>query len=101
MTEWTLKAGDKIGFYYVGDVYPCTVVEVKNDGKTVVVRRNEVGMNKLVWPEQDFPILEEFYDNSTRTFTLRKNGRYVAKGTEMWGRPALTAAHKYYQDPHF
>jgi hypothetical protein len=100
MIDWTLKVGDKIGFYFVGDVYPCTVSEVKNNGKTVVVRRNDIGPNKLVWPEQDFPILETTSEG-TRTFTLRKNGRYVAKGTEMWGRPALTAAHKYYQDPHF
>lgn len=95
-----LEVGNKVGFYFVSDIYPCTVIATFNKGKTVIVQQNDHGKNKLEWPEQDFPILDNLIGNP-KTFTLRKNGRYVQKGTEMSGRPVLTSNHSYYQDPHF
>lgn len=95
-----LEVGSKLGFYFVSDVYPCTVISVSNNGKSVTVQQNDHGKNKLEWPEQDFPILDTLV-GFPKTFTLRKNGRYVQKGTPQDGRPVLTSNHSYYQDPHF
>ena len=95
-----LKVGDKIGYVYVSDVRPCTVVGVSNNGKTVTVRDNEYGMNTLTWPEQDFPVSDELV-GANRVYTLRSNGRFVSRGTSQTGVPSLTRSHRFYQDPHF
>lgn len=77
------------------DRLPCTVIEVSKSGKSVVVQHDEYtrtdnnGMSEC----QDY----EFAPNpegQKRTFTLRKNGRWVVEGSGMKSGECLSIGHR-------
>jgi hypothetical protein len=87
------------------DRNPATIV--KRTAKTIVVQRDDVtnmspadhdayahGHGKVV-------VFTRNYDAGMETYTLRKNGRWIARGDSLRGR-SLTIGHRdFYRDPSF
>jgi hypothetical protein len=82
------------------DAYPYTIVYVSPNGKTIHVVADEHGPNKKTWPDQDFDYTPG--NGPPEKYSLRKNGRYHAVGSEMATWSAIhIGSRRYYQDPSF
>ena len=82
---------------------PAEVIEIRNNGKTLIVRA--MGYKCISGSAQDGSAQYEYFSDEkgvVREFTLRKNGRYVRKGDGSNSGLGLSVgfARRYY-DPHF
>ena len=98
-----VKVGDGATVLYYTDRRAATVVDVRNNGKTVTVqedtatRTDGLGMTDA----QTYEYTRNL-DGRTMTFTLRKNGRYVRKGDTMRGGLAVRlGVRNHYHDYSF
>lgn len=92
-----MMTNDLASYCYPSDSYPATIIS--RTEKEIVVQERDTGPNKRVWPEQEF---DTFPNPNGRimTFTLRKNGRWVEKGNDMWSYPYLAIGYaRLYQAP--
>ena len=96
--EETFKVGDGATFCFFTDRHAGTVIEVRRDGKEVVVQRDhafrtdENGMSDA----QSYRY-ERDENGTTGVFTLRKNGHFIAKGSAMNNGTYLSAGrHEFY-----
>jgi hypothetical protein len=75
---------------------------VSPSGKTIVVQADEYHPA----PGHDYYSNQKYTytrnpQGHTKTFTLRKNGRWVAKGDSIKGRGLGLGFRRHYSDPHF
>lgn len=93
--------GTPVTIYVGSDRYPGTVVKVVSP-KTILVQYDDYKVLKA-----DGPVIKEYEvirneKGRTETFTLRKNGRIVIKGTGLNGIPSLSIGKaEFHRDPHF
>jgi hypothetical protein len=91
------------------DRYPATII--KRTAKTITIQRDRTSNlssresidsgQSFAQGRGDLTIFERDYDAGMETYTLRKNGRWIRRGSSMNG-PSLTLGHRsYYRDPHF
>lgn len=77
-----IVVGDGATKCYMSDRHPCTVIEVSNEGKTVVIQEDRVTRT-----DRDGISGEQTYTYSPRKsspeekYTLRKSGKYIPVGT--------------------
>ena len=89
--------GDGATACYWSDRRAGTIVSVSKNGKTVEwqedksIRTDENGMS-----DSQTYRYERDEDGMTRTFTLRKNGRWIAKGESMSGLRLSAGRHTYF-----
>lgn len=99
----TLKVGQPATYSPYTDCYPCTVVEVSKSGKTVKIQMDkwEVESGSGYDGSAKYRIIRD-ESGEIMTFSLRKNGRFVEKGSKArtGGRLTIGKARRYY-DPHF
>ena len=82
---------------YVADSYAQTIIEVSDDLKTVVVQQDDAKHDENTKPYSNVWVLSRNTNGQIRTFTLRKNGRYVLKGETIKGlKLSLGGRHHYY-----
>jgi hypothetical protein len=83
------------------DAYPATIVAIK--GKKVLVQMDEYRRTDKNGISEDQKY--EYYPNPnapTKTFTLRKNGRFVIEGDSMNSSVRMyIGSRRAYQDPSF
>lgn len=98
-----VKVGDGATLLFYTDRQAATVVEVRDGGKTVVVQADKAtradtnGMSDA----QSYTF-ERDLNGTKRTFTLRKNGRYVAKGQGYKnGQTVILGRRDHYYDYSF
>lgn len=109
------EVGDGISESLWSDVHPYRVIEVKNGGKTLIVRRCEAKLaegskpefipggfsahcpnnRELKWDIIDDP------NGAVRELTLRKNGLYAVKGASMKNGCNWSPGARYYYDYNF
>ena len=103
-TQVKIEVGSGAFTGFNGDRYPYTVIEVIND-KTIVVQRDDFKRAPGGHQHEEGPLKGEFIRNpqgERTTLTLRRNGRWVPKGTGMregwhWG----VGVRYYSRNPHF
>ncbi len=84
------------------DRYPWTVSAVLGLKRIVVQRDQYRRTDKNGMSESQTYEFTRDPDGSTRTLTLRKNGRWVEVGESMNGGGSWGVGHRdAYQDPHF
>jgi hypothetical protein len=90
--------------YAGSDAYPATVSRVSPSGKTIWVRKDEHMVVSGTWEAGNVDyVTYPNPDADERQYTLRSNGRWMAKGTPVnarYGHLSLGARH-YAQDPSF
>jgi hypothetical protein len=101
VTETAPEVGMDATVLYVTDRVPTTIVAVSKSGKTVTTwdGKAKIGWTYNVPTEGDM-----FFDESPKTYdyTLRDNGRWVAKGQPKRGGTALlVGVSDSYRDPSF
>jgi hypothetical protein len=93
--------GDGATVRYVSDSYAYTVIEVNRNGKELVLQEDKAVKVGGEWPDYEY----HTYPNPQgriMTFTLRKNGVWRQKGSDMRHTGAsLSPGRRYYQDPSF
>ncbi len=86
------------------DRYPGTVIEVRSDGKKIVVQTDEfkAGPGHEYFGNQKW-ITVRNENGPTTKFSLRKNGRWLPEGDDLHSRGTyLSLGHaSAYQDPSF
>lgn len=102
------QVGQGFSFGGNGDMYPCTITHVSPSGKTVQVVRCDSHVSTRVNAYQEGEREAVFFScpdmelGHVRTFTLRRNGRWMEKGASMngWGggHPGRRATS---YNPHF
>jgi hypothetical protein len=90
--------GEGATISYVADSYAQTIIEVSDDLKTVVVQQDDAKHDPNTKPYSNQWIITRNPNGQVRTFTLRKNGRYVLKGETLKGglKLSLGGRHHYY-----
>ena len=88
---------------YWSDREPAEVIEVRDNGKSLIVRRMDYKC--ISGSAHDGSAEYEYFSDEeglVETYTLRKNGRYIAKGQGSKNGTSLSVgfARRYY-DPHF
>lgn len=84
--------------YHIGsDRYPGTIVEVRRNGKTIVMKKQRTYIRRI--DGKEYQVYVNYLDNDTTTFTLRGNGDYRMKGCK-YGSLSL-GARRFHQDPGF
>jgi len=98
-----VKVGDGATFLFWSDRHAGTVVEVRDGGRTVTVQEDtatRVDSNGMS-DAQRYEFTRNL-DGRKQTFTLRKNGRYVAKGQGMRnGTTVRLGTRDHYYDYSF
>ena len=89
-----IEVGTEASYSPYSDVYPGIVVKVTP--KTVTVQPVDHGVNRVQWPDQDFPILFDQPVGKPIIFRKVKRGYRSACGMR-----ASFGSARYYQDPHF
>lgn len=98
-TTDTPKVGTGCSIVIGSDRYAAEVVKV-NSPKEIEVLENKVKCNDYY--AGDYTILKGQYDSKIpQIFTLRKNGRWVLKGQNLWNGIGLYWSHTHYIDPSF
>ncbi len=87
------------------DRYPYTIVKIENNGKTIWVTsdRHTPAEGYDYYANQVHEFETNWNTDHAECYTLRKNGRYIAKGRalkEYWCSVGI-GYRRYYQDPHF
>jgi hypothetical protein len=88
-----------------GDSYPATVVSVSASGKSLEITNDEIingTWNEGEYSPETYTTLPDM-DGARTTYTLRKNGTWVAKGCPMsaWYCRLYLGRREYRQNPHF
>lgn len=100
-TTPTIGMGATAG--YGSDCYPFTVIEVSKSAKKIVVQSDSAVMAKdgEYFGQQKWVITRN-ENGGRQEFTLRKNGRWVTPGCDMWSTGNLVLGHRHRsEDPHF
>jgi len=95
-------AGERCSFTVGSDVYPCTVVEVKKNGREVVVCQDTYRVVRVQYPwskELDVKLFTHNPKGPRVTFTLRRDGQYRRAGDKHG--TLVRGGWDAYQDPHF
>lgn len=98
----TFKVGDAVTMTSGSDRRPGTVVNVSASGKTVTVQHDDYRrIDSNGYGGQQ--VYEFFHnpDGALTTFSRRKNGRFVEKGSAANAPFALFQGRSAYMDPHF
>lgn len=100
-TALTERAADAATIHYWSDREPATVV--KRTAKTITVQVDKAtALTKVPYGRTPEYRYDRNTDGPTKVFSLRRNGRWIAKGSPMKGPPSLTLGWRnYYRDPHF
>jgi len=93
------SVGDGVSVAYVSDHYPYTVVEASP--KRIVIREDRAIKRSGTWPHFNY-----YYQRNPHgremVFTLRKNGVWRERGTDMRHTGArLYKGRRFYQDPSY
>lgn len=98
----TPEVGDGATFLHWSDRSPGTVVEVVSSKEIVVQADNYKLVNGSTLSESQNYEFSPNPDGAKRTFTLRKNGRWVSKGSGMKsGSTVAVGFRDAYYDPTF
>lgn len=103
-TATTPTVGMGATIYAGSDAYPATVSRVSPSGKTLWVKKDEHMVVSGTWESGSVDYVT--FENPAaeeRQYTLRGNGRWMAKGTPAnarYGHLSLGTRH-YAQDPSF
>lgn len=101
LNNWTPKVGEGVAMQWWSDRHAGTVVAVSPSGKTVTVQRDKATARHTVMTDAQDWTFERDPDGVTTVFTLRKTGRYIAKGASLTGTPRLMAGRSEYYDYSF
>lgn len=94
-----IKLNDGFSIKIGSDRYACQVTDIISD-KKIKVRQNKVKC--LDYFAADYDVLDGQFENGPGyTFTLRKNGRWVLKGSSMKNGIFLHPSHSHFIDPSF
>lgn len=98
----TFTVGDGVTMSSGTDRRPGTVIRVSASGKTITVQHDDYRRidSNGYGGEQ---VYEFFHnpDGALTTYSLRKNGRFVEKGSQPGAPFALYKGRSAYEDPHF
>jgi hypothetical protein len=80
----------------------CTIIEVSENGKTVVVQEdNAVRTDKLGMTDSQSYEYTPNPNGVKHTYTLRRNGKWVAKGESIKGTRLMIGARQHFYDYSF
>lgn len=84
------EVGDPCTMLMYSDRDPGTIKEISKSGKTIIVAADDwVRIDKLGMSDcQEYEYTTNL-NNATYEYTLRKNGRWVRKGCNMWNSMSL------------
>lgn len=98
-----VKVGTPCTICFWSDCKPAEIIEVRRDGKELVVR--DMNYKVISGSTQDGSAEYEYSsceNASTSVWTLRKNGKYYAKGASIKDSNSLGIGYaRRYYDPHF
>lgn len=95
-------AGERCSFTVGSDVYPCTIVEVKKNGREVVVCQDKYRVVRVQYPwlkETEVKLFEHNPNGYRVAFTLRRDGQYRRLGDK--NGTLVRGGWDAHQDPHF
>jgi len=81
---------------YGSDDYPYFVTGVAHSGKSFIMQTGDHGVNKKIWPEQDYDCTPNT-EGSMYKVNLTKRG-WTVEGSK---KTVYVGVARFYQDPHF